>query len=76
MKRLVTVAILSAILCLSCGREKGRQYLIGVSQCSDDAWRKTMNDEMLREALYYQDIDLRLDIRTVSNDTPPAKFRI
>ncbi|MCC8036039.1 MAG: substrate-binding domain-containing protein [Rikenellaceae bacterium] len=70
MKKLVTVALLSAILCVSCGREKSRQYLIGVSQCSDDAWRKTMNDEMLREVLYYHDIDLSLDIRTVSDDTP------
>lgn len=31
---------------------------IGVSQCSDDAWRTQMNSEMLREARLYENVEL------------------
>lgn len=40
------------ILLTSCSK-KEQQYLIGVSQCSEDEWRTQMNKEILREALFY-----------------------
>ncbi|MGC9152026.1 MAG: substrate-binding domain-containing protein [Microbacter sp.] len=39
-----------------------RTFVIGVSQCSDDAWRRTMNNEMLREASFYPNV--RIEIKT------------
>lgn len=42
----------------SCSKEK--RYHIGVSQCSYDDWRLQLNDEILREALLYEDLDVEI----------------
>jgi len=42
--------------------QKQTELVIGVSQCSDDAWRRTMNEEMLREASFYP--NLKVSIKT------------
>ena len=34
-------------------KEDTPHYVIGMSQCSDDSWRHKMNDEILREAMFY-----------------------
>lgn len=34
------------------------QYLIGVSQCSDDAWRQRMNYELQRELIFHPELTL------------------
>ena len=52
-------------LAASCARHEPR-FRIGVSQCSDDEWRHQMNNEMLREALFYDEVEI--DIRTVKDD--------
>ena len=52
-------------LAASCARHELR-FRIGVSQCSDDEWRHQMNNEMLREALFYDEVEI--DIRTVKDD--------
>lgn len=49
----------------SCSRHEVR-FHIGVSQCSDDEWRHQMNNEMLREALFYDGVEV--EIRTVKDD--------
>ena len=49
----------------SCSRHEVR-FRIGVSQCSDDEWRHQMNNEMLREALFYDGVEV--EIRTVKDD--------
>lgn len=45
-------AMLSAVI-LSCSGPDKPEYLIGVSQCSDDSWRRQMNEEIRIEALFY-----------------------
>lgn len=52
-------------LLTSCGRHEPR-FRIGVSQCSDDEWRHQMNNEMLREALFYEGVEV--EIRTAKDD--------
>ena len=55
--------------CLACQRERNPRYVIGVSQCSEDLWRQTMNEELKREvALYHADAEVL--IRSVKDDTP------
>lgn len=49
----------------SCSHHESH-FRIGVSQCSDDEWRHQMNNEMLREALFYDGVEI--DIRTVKDD--------
>lgn len=49
--------ILFFITAASCS-QKRKEFTIGVSQCSVDAWRNTMNDEMMREASFSGNINL------------------
>lgn len=69
MKNLVynSILFILALLLSACNITKKEKFVIGVSQCSDDMWRHTMNNEMLREASIYQNIDVV--IRTVKDDT-------
>ena len=54
-------------LLLSCQTgESGRSYRIGVSQCSDDAWRTKLNEEMQRELLFHPEISL--EVRSADDD--------
>ena len=55
--------------CLACQRERNPRYVIGVSQCSEDLWRQTMNEEFKREVALYQ-ADAEVIIRSVKDDTP------
>lgn len=50
---------------ISCS-EDHPDYIIGVSQCSDDEWRAAMNKEILREALFYP--GLEVEIRSAHDD--------
>ena len=49
-------------LCLttlfSCHEEK--KYRIGVSQCSQDDWRMKMNEEIQREIMYHDDVEVEI----------------
>ena len=63
-----TYLIFSLILTfviLSCSRSE-QNFIIGVSQCSDDEWRTRMNEEIKREALFYP--GLKIDIKTVKDN--------
>ena len=55
--------------CLACQRERNPRYVIGVSQCSEDLWRQTMNEELKHEVALYQ-ADAEVLIRSVKDDTP------
>lgn len=50
---------------VACSRREAR-FRIGVSQCSEDEWRRQMNSEILREAHFYEDVEV--DIRTAVDD--------
>lgn len=44
-----------------------KKYRIGVSQCSNDAWRTKMNEEMQRELIFHPEITL--EIRHASDNS-------
>lgn len=54
----VIAIIASLILLGSCHQDK--KYKIGVSQCSYDDWRLKLNEEIYREALLYDDMDIEI----------------
>ena len=66
MKRVLFLLglVLSGLL-VSCSHDASR-YVIGVSQCSDDTWRHKMNDEILREAMFYDGVSV--EIRSAADD--------
>ena len=60
------------ILCLclvfvGCGADE-KKYKIGVSQCSQDDWRKKMNDEIYRETLLHDDAMVEIRSADDSNE--------
>ena len=58
--------LVSTFLFCAC-QEQVKHYRIGVSQCSEDLWRETVNSEILREADLYENIDV--EIRSVRDDS-------
>lgn len=57
---------LSALLLSAACTTQTPGYFIGVSQCSDDEWRHKMNNEILREALFYENVNV--EIRTAKDN--------
>ena len=67
MKRRFFYRLMVLGLCLimmACS-EKKREYIIGVSQCSEDIWRSWQNSEMQMEANFHEGVELRF---TAAND--------
>lgn len=46
------------IICIGC--KENKVYRIGVSQCSQDDWRTKMNDEIEREAMLNDDVEVEI----------------
>lgn len=69
MKRiLIYFNLIIIVVISSCSGEKSNQIkVIGVSQCSDDAWRRTMNSEMTREASFNPGIEIKIKTAHDSN---------
>ncbi|MDR1502986.1 MAG: substrate-binding domain-containing protein [Prevotella sp.] len=67
MKIRILLCFIPLFLFFACKRDKDVRYSIGVSQCSDDLWRETMNNEMQREIGFHKDANII--IRSVKDDT-------
>ena len=63
--RYIVSVVLFILALASCKRDTPR-YVIGMSQCSDDSWRHKMNDEILREAMFYEGVSV--EIRSAHDD--------
>ena len=71
MKKLV-FAILCLLLLAGCGQEK--TYKIGVSQCSEDDWRRKLNDEIMREVLLHDNV--RVEILSADDNSQKQKAQL
>ncbi|MEI6554117.1 MAG: substrate-binding domain-containing protein [Paludibacter sp.] len=68
MNKFSLIIILVIFLGLySCSGNEDNRKVIGVSQCSDDVWRRTMNNELVREASFYPGIELKIKTAYDSN---------
>jgi len=54
------------LILASCAEQAVTQYHIGVSQCSDDAWRTKFNEELNRELLFHPGYSL--EVRSADDD--------
>lgn len=63
--RYIVSVVLFILALTSCKRDTPR-YVVGMSQCSDDSWRHKMNDEILREAMFYEGVSV--EIRSAHDD--------
>lgn len=59
--------MVSAALLLGCSSGRSDNFLVGISQCSDDAWRQQMNAELSQEALFFD--DMTLEFRSADSDS-------
>lgn len=75
MKRFVysLLTIVGVLACVSCRHEQPH-YVIGVSQCLDDAWRQRMNAEMERELVFHPEIQLTFRTAYGSNERQCAQI--
>ncbi|MDO4320058.1 MAG: substrate-binding domain-containing protein [Bacteroidales bacterium] len=64
---------LSALILISCA--DNRKYRIGVSQCSQDDWRSKMNDEIRREVMFNEDVEVEIRSADDDNDRQAADIR-
>lgn len=60
------IAVLLCFLGMTSCRQDTHRFRIGVAQCSDDSWRHKMNDEILREAMFYDGVSV--EIRSAADD--------
>ena len=60
------IAVLLCLLGMTALRQDAPRFRIGVAQCSDDSWRHKMNDEILREAMFYDGVSV--EIRSAADD--------
>ncbi|MDE5790655.1 MAG: substrate-binding domain-containing protein [Muribaculaceae bacterium] len=60
-KGLETIIILCISLIIFSGcNGGGKKYKIGISQCSDDDWRKKMNEEIEREVMMHPEVEVEI----------------
>ena len=57
---LIVYLLIGGFLFTACSNRDLKVCHIGVSQCSDDEWRHKMNSEMLREALFYDGLEVEI----------------
>lgn len=66
MKYTQWIVILFCLIGMTACRQDVPRFRIGVAQCSDDSWRHKMNDEILREAMFYDGVSV--EIRSAGDD--------
>ncbi len=57
------------------GCKEEKRYRIGVSQCSQDDWRKKMNDEINREIMFHPEAEVEIRSADDSNEKQIADIR-
>lgn len=51
-------SMLGLLLLSGCAQEK--KYRVGISQCSSDAWRSKMNEEVVREEMLHDNVEVEI----------------
>jgi signal transduction histidine kinase/DNA-binding response OmpR family regulator len=76
MKRLflAAIAVASLLCCTSCGERK-TVYRVGVSQCCSDDWREKMNEEIRREAIFHDNVEVEILSADDSNEKQIADIQ-
>lgn len=60
MRYIKCTAILFCLFAIIACRQETPRFRIGVAQCSDDSWRHKMNEEILREAMFYDGVSVEI----------------
>lgn len=63
------------VCCILCSCKEEKTYRIGVSQCSDDDWRKKMNEEINRELIFHDNAVVEIRSADDSNEKQIADIK-
>ncbi len=66
-KRIIIFIAAFFVMLSFTGCKEEKVYKIGVSQCSQDDWRRKLNDEINREIMYHEDAEV--EIRSADDDS-------
>lgn len=71
----ISAVVMPVLALWGCGGDEIPKFRIGVAQCSDDEWRRQMNEEMQREMLFHDDATLEIRSAGDSNEKQIADIR-
>lgn len=75
MNRLLAIFLIALFSICTVGCRESKVYRIGVSQCSEDDWRRKMNDEIEREVMFHNDAQVEIRSADDSNEKQIADIR-
>jgi ABC-type sugar transport system substrate-binding protein len=75
MNKLTMTLLLAAVIFCSACTDKQSTYRIGVSQCCSDDWREKMNEEINREAIFHDNVEVEIRSADDSNEKQIADIR-
>ncbi len=75
MNRVFRIFIIVMLIFSASSCHEAKTYRIGVSQCSDDDWRKKMNDEIYREIMFHPEATVEIRSADDSNEKQIADIR-
>ena len=73
MNKFIVYISLMLLPLIGCREEK--HYRIGISQCSQDDWRRKMNDEINREIMFHPEAEVEIRSADDSNEKQIADIR-
>lgn len=71
----IFLSIASVLLLSSCVEESPSMFRIGFSQCAKDSWRVVMNEDINREAMLYDNLDVEILVSDRDNQLQIADIR-
>ncbi len=75
MKKLFLCIIVTLLILPTFGCREEKHYRIGISQCSEDDWRRRMNDEIYREIMFHPEAEVEIRSADDNNEKQIADIR-
>ena len=75
LKKIIPVIALLICAVAMSGCKQENKYRIGVSQCSEDDWRRKLNDEIMREVLLHDNIEVEIISADDNSEKQKADLR-
>lgn len=75
MNKIYAIILMVIFPILLAGCQDKKVYRIGVSQCSEDDWRRKMNDEIEREVMFHNDVAVEIRSADDNNEKQIADIR-
>ncbi len=75
MRKFYLYVIIAFMILPAIGCREEKQYRIGISQCSEDDWRRRMNEEIYREIMFHPEAEVEIRSADDNNEKQIADIR-